>query len=287
MLKKILYWPLTRIVLGLVVCITCAAFKKFAMQKILSLTNLERPVSRLIEGIAVAGVSLLSYVLLYRTLEKRNIMELSTTRIVRHLLLGFLLGTGLQSLTILVMYFCGYYQVISVNSLILIISPLGMAITSAIFEEVLVRGIIFRILQESLGSIGALAISALLFGLLHIGNPGATLVVSLGLALQAGVLLGAAYMYAGNLWFPIAIHFAWNFAQSAIFGAAVSGGTIAHTLVTSEIKGNMLITGGDFGPEGSLQATIFCFGAAMILLVLCRKQGKIIRRQSRFVTQTQ
>jgi membrane protease YdiL (CAAX protease family) len=47
------------------------------------------------------------------------------------------------------------------------------------------------------------------------------------LAIQAaGLLLGAAYIYAKNLWFPIAIHFAWNFTQSAIFGANVSGNTI-------------------------------------------------------------
>src|SRR5690606_38179680 len=110
--------------------------------------------------------------------------------------------------------------------------PLTMAFTSAIFEEILLRGIIFRILEEKLGSYIALFISALIFGALHLANPNSSITAAVGLAIQAGLLLGAAYIYTRNLWFPIAIHFAWNFTQSAVFGANVSGGSISKTLIT-------------------------------------------------------
>jgi membrane protease YdiL (CAAX protease family) len=152
-----------------------------------------------------------------------------------------------------------------------------MAFTSAIFEEILMRGIIFRITEEKLGSYIALFISAILFGAMHLGNPNSSLIAAIGLAIQAGLLLASAYIYSRNLWFPIAIHFAWNFTQSAIFGANVSGTSISQTLITSKIEGAEWFTGGEFGPEGSIQATAFCFIATVILLILSHREGKIIR----------
>jgi membrane protease YdiL (CAAX protease family) len=92
-------------------------------------------------------------------------------------------------------------------------------------------------------------------------------------------LLGAAYMFTRNLWFPIAIHFAWNFTQSAIFGASTSGNIIGNSVMVSKITGNPLITGGGFGPEGSLQATLFCLAATIILMIRNHRQRKIIAPQ--------
>lgn len=152
-----------------------------------------------------------------------------------------------------------------------------MAFTSAIFEEILVRGIIFRILEEKLGSYIALIISAGIFGAMHIANPNSSITAAVGLALQAGLFLAAAYMYTRNLWFPIAIHFAWNFTQAGIYGAAVSGNATNHSLFTTEITGADWYTGGAFGPEGSIQATVFCVIATIGLMILNHKQNKIIK----------
>lgn len=91
------------------------------------------------------------------------------------------------------------------------------------------------------------------------------------------MLLAAAYIYSRNLWFPIAIHFAWNFTQSAIFGANVSGNALSKTLITSKIQGAEWFTGGQFGPEGSIQATLFCLIAAIILLILSHRNGNIVK----------
>ena len=150
-------------------------------------------------------------------------------------------------------------------------------VTAAIFEEVLFPGIVFRITEEKLGSYIALAVSALIFGALHLLNPNSTLVSGLAVAIEAGLLLGASYMYTRNLWFPIAIHFAWNFTQSGIYGASTSGGAVTKSLLTSKIAGPVMITGGQFGPEGSVQAVIFCSIATVILMVLSHRQNKIIK----------
>jgi membrane protease YdiL (CAAX protease family) len=195
----------------------------------------------------------------------------------KHLVIGILLGAALQSLTIAVMYLKGGYTVVSINPLVFMISGFIMAFASAVFEELLIRGILFRLIEEKLGSYIALAISAVIFGVLHLLNPNSSLIAALGIALQAGVLLGVSYIYTRNLWFPIAVHFAWNFTQGAIFGAAVSGGILDQSLINPKIEGAEWFTGGLFGPEGSVQATVFCLIAAVVLLVLCQKQGKLTK----------
>jgi len=274
---KILHFPLTKIIIGLVVCGVIIGVGQTLIQKALELTSIDKDFKNLIRGIFVAILAVISYTYLFKFYEKREITEFSKKGIIKHLSIGIVLGAILQALTILVIYLKGGYSVISINPILFIIPPLTMGITSAIIEEVLIRGIIFRIPEEKLGSYISLLISALIFGALHMGNPNSSLSTGIGLAIQAGLLLGAAYIYSRNLWFPIAIHFAWNFTQSAIFGANVSGSATSKTLITSKIEGAEWFTGGQFGPEGSIQATIFCLIATIILLVLSHKHGKIIK----------
>jgi membrane protease YdiL (CAAX protease family) len=275
--QKILHFPLTKIIIGLIVFVVIIGVGQTLVQKTLELTSIDKDLKNLIGGIFAAILVIISYTYLFKFYEKRKITEFSKKSIIKNLSIGIVLGVILQSLTILVIYLKGGYSVISINPILFIIPPLTMGITSAIIEETLFRGIIFRIPEEKLGSYISLLISALIFGALHISNPNSSLSAGIGLAIQAGLLLGAAYIYSRNLWFPIAIHFAWNFTQSAIFGANVSGNAISKTLITSKIEGAEWFTGGQFGPEGSIQATIFCLIATIVLLVLSHKEGKIIK----------
>lgn len=148
--------------------------------------------------------------------------------------------------------------------------------TVAIIEEILVRGIIFRIVEEKLGSYISLTISSILFGILHLANPHGTLISGICITM-AGFMLGAAFIYSLNLWFPIALHFAWNFTQSGIYGAITSGNEKTNSLLEAKIQGPEFITGGEFGPEGSIQAIVFCALGTILLLALSRKQNRIIK----------
>ena len=76
------------------------------------------------------------------------------------------------------------------------------------------------------------------------------------IAIEAGVLLGAAYKYTNSLWFPIGIHWAWNFTQGNVFGVAVSGGDIEESILSATLSGPDIITGGSFGPEASIIALL-------------------------------
>lgn len=276
-MQKFLHFPLTKIFIGIVVCVGVIVIGQIVIEKLLDLFTISSDIKNLIEGIVMAILAVGSYTLFFNLYEKRSITELSQKNRAKSIIIGIVLGIVLQSLTILVIYLKGGYSVITINSILFLVLPLAMAISSGVVEEIIIRGIIFRIMEEKLGSYIALLISALIFGLLHIGNSNSSFLMALALSVQAGLLLGSAYIYARNLWFPIAIHFAWNFTQSGIYGAAVSGGTISKTLVTSKIEGADWYTGGRFGPEGSVQATLFCLIVAIIFLILSNRNGKIIR----------
>ena len=275
--QKIFNFPLIKIILALIVCLALINIGQAIAAKLLLMTPLDKNYRNLIKGIIVSALALTSYIVFFHYYEKRQITELALKGIGKSLILGTLIGMVLQSLTILVIYLSGSYTVLAVNPVSFIIIPLTLAFTAAIIEEILVRGILFRIMEEKLGSYIALAISAVIFGALHLVNPGATLISALCVAVEAGVLLGAAFIYRRNLWFPIALHFAWNFMQSGIFGAITSGTTKVDSLLISKIEGSLWITGGEFGPEGSIQAVIFCSIASAILLFLCHKENKIVK----------
>lgn len=275
--QKVLHFPLVKIIVALIVCLGIVRVGQAIVQRTLELTGIDSDWKKLIGGAFAATFAIIAYCYLFKFYEKRKISEFSKNNIVKNITMGIVLGVVLQSLTIWVIYLKGGYSVISINPILFIIPALTMAFTSAIIEEILLRGIIFRIAEEKLGSYLALIISALLFGALHLINPNSSLPAAIGLAVQAGLLLGAAYIYSRNLWFPIALHFAWNFTQSAIFGANVSGNSASKTLITSKIEGAEWFTGGQFGPEGSIQATLFCLTPTILLLVLSHKEGKIIK----------
>jgi len=275
--QKVLNFSLVKILVGIIVCAGIVAFAQIGLSKWLAMTSIGKDEKMLLIGFIVALLSIGTYTLLFGFYEKRSITELSTKGLGKNLSIGILLGVLLQSLTILVIYLNKGFTVISVNSILFILPSLAMAFTSAIFEEIIFRGILFRITEEKLGSYWALLISALIFGAMHLANPHSSISAALGLAIQAGLLLGAAYIFTRNLWFPIAIHFAWNFTQSGIFGASTSGSTMGKSLLTTKIEGAEWFTGGYFGPEGSIQATLFCLVATIVLVLLSHKQHKIIK----------
>jgi len=274
---RILHASFTKIVIGFFIIILIIGIGEAEIRALLNITSLNNEYKNLITGIFSATFVLLGYTFLYQYYEKRKITELSQKGLFKNLSLGILIGVVLQSLTIFMIYLYGGFSIISVNNIIFLLPSLTMAFTSGVIEEVLFRGILFRLTEEKLGSYIALVISGLIFGALHYANPNSSIDAALGLAIQAGLLLGAAYIYSRNLWFPIALHFAWNFTQSGIFGASTSGHKIAKSLLTTKIEGLEWITGGEFGPEGSIQATVFCLTATIILMILSHKKNHIIK----------
>lgn len=273
---KLLRNPLIRIILGLLVCFAAFIITQNIASKLLSLTGIDKDFRNLIKGIVASVAVIIAYKLFYRRIENREVTEISIKGIAKNLMLGTLIGVVLQSLTVLVIYLNNGFHVVAVNPVSFIIIPLTVAFTVAIFEEILIRGIIFRIAEEKLGSYISLILSAIIFGALHLMNQESSFMSAVCVAVEGGLLLGAAYIFARNLWLPVAIHFAWNFMQSGIFGAVTSGNEKVNSLLNTQITGPEIITGGAFGPEGTIQAIIYCLAAALILMYLNKKQNKLI-----------
>lgn len=131
----------------------------------------------------------------------------------------------------------------------------------AVAEEVMFRGVLFRWIDERFGLWPALIVSSAIFGFMHIMQPNATVWSSLAIAIEAGLLLGAAYKWTGTLWLPIGIHWAWNFVQGNVFGIAVSGGDAGPSFFRTRFQGPEIVTGGAFGAEASIVAVVL--GAAL------------------------
>ena len=238
-------------------------------------TALNGTFTDLIGDTLVAVLVWVIYRTLFKIYEKRKITELSAHSLFRNLIAGIFIGTLIQSLVIYVMYVKNDFYVISVNRFMDVLPHMVSIFMNAVTVEILLVGIIFRIMEENLGSYLSLILLALIFGVIHSTIPQGSVVSAVGIALHGGILIGAAYMYSRNLWFPIALHFAWDFTQAGIFGAAISGYTLKHTVLTTRITGSPYITGGYFGPQGSVQSALFCLITAIILLGLCHRRHQI------------
>jgi membrane protease YdiL (CAAX protease family) len=237
-------------------------------------------ISRLSHAIGIMSIQLIpavvAYTVLVKAVERRPMSELAARDIPTLGLAGLLLGALLISAVVGVLWLAGSYHVTgsdpSVNWLpVVLVTGVGAGIS----EEIITRGVLFRAIEEGLGTWWALAISALFFGAAHIFNPGATLWSSLAIAIEAGVLLALLYHVTRSLWPCIGLHAAWNVMQGTVFGIPVSG-TDTHGLLISNRTGPDWLSGGVFGAEASVVALIICSSFSALLLIIAIRRGTII-----------
>jgi membrane protease YdiL (CAAX protease family) len=152
----------------------------------------------------------------------------------------------------------------------------ALGVASGLFEETLFRGILLRQLERLVGTWWALAATSVLFGAVHMMNPDATWTGAISIMVEAGILLGAAYLYTRRLWFAAGLHAAWNFTQAWVFSVPVSGtGQTVGILVTRR-TGPEWLTGGDFGLEASLAAVLVATAAGVLLLWKAHGRGTFV-----------
>jgi membrane protease YdiL (CAAX protease family) len=271
--RRILLFPLTLLLIAAVLL----AGSVGVIFAILGALNVS-PSALLTEAI-LAGCALGTLVIVGRLIERHTFAELGFGRgFLRDIGIGLALGAGVISLVIGLLALFGWYQVIGPGTLVgagLVtnLSVVLLFLLIAVFEEITFRGLLFRIVENGLGSWGALIVSAIFFGGAHLGNPSATLGSSSAIALEAGVLLGAIYMATRSLWTVIGVHWAWNYFEGPVFGTQVSGNDSA-SLLHSVANGPALWTGGAFGPEAGLFAVIVggITGVFFIWLAIRRDQ---------------
>ena len=237
----------------------------------------------LVLGLATAALAILAYRWIVGRTEKREVIELARPGAAGSLGRGTLLGVGLFTAVIVNIAFLGGYHVHGWGSLGGAIALLGFMAAAAVTEELVFRGILFRIVEGRFGTWVAVGVTAVLFGLAHLLNPHATLWGAIAIAIEAGAMLAAAYAATRSLWLPIGLHFGWNYAEGGLFGTQVSGSDTSEGLLHSTTSGAGPLSGGAFGPEASVYSVLAGTSVTIVFLWLARRRGHLVPRRGRRV----
>jgi uncharacterized protein len=266
--------PLARIVIFILLAMALMAVA-FGIVKVLGWAGNDISRAEKNAGILVRQIVpvLAAYLIVVRFIERRAVDELAWRRVLPDGLLGFAGGTALLGAVIGVLWLAGCYSVTGFGADVnwstgLLVVGLGTGIA----EEIIFRGVLYRIIEERLGFRWAIAISALFFGGVHIGNTGATLWTSFAIAVEAGVLLGVVYHVTRSLPACIGLHMAWNFLEGTVFGSAVSGVAPKASWLVPQFSGPEWLTGGAFGIEGSVLTVVLSLAASGVLLAAHQKR---------------
>jgi uncharacterized protein len=221
--------------------------------------------------------TVLAYWLLVRFVERRKVTELAPQKFLTHSAVGWIVGMGIMLVATGAMAAAGAYRIDGVNEDATLLGPLVvLGLLPGITEEIVARGILFRVVEEGVGSWAALVFSALLFGFGHAANPNATIWSSVAIAIEAGLLLGMAYAWTRSLWFCMGLHAAWNFTQGPLLGISVSGIEVKG-LLASHTSGPTLISGGEFGAEASILTLVVCVSLGLFFARKAIAEGKILK----------
>ncbi len=185
--------------------------------------------------------------------------------------MGSILGTASLGLAVAIAFAAGAtrFQVQTTGVAVLFrdfIFLLFLFLIAGAFEELFFRGFAFQALTHNLGPGAAIAITAALFGMAHLGNPDATFYSTINVAL-AGIWLGTAYLMTRSLWLAFGLHYSWNLVMVFVFGLPVSGFKVFSQ--QGWLEGGAgppeWLSGGGFGPEGGVAATVALILSTLIV----------------------
>ncbi|WP_421920826.1 CPBP family intramembrane glutamic endopeptidase [Marinifilum sp.] len=208
-----------------------------------------------------------------RFIDRKRMLDLgfSIKNRTKDIIYGLLAGFLMMGFGTIILRATGNLSIHSVHfALQSFLQSVFLFVLVSVNEEVLVRGYILPNFMDSMNRYLALVLSSLIFTGLHLFNPNLSFLGVTNIFL-AGMLLGIGYIFTKNLWFPLALHFSWNFFQGPIFGFEVSGAN-TETIITQSIAGNDWLTGGKFGFEGSLLASILCTACIILFWYIYKKQ---------------
>ncbi|GGE60708.1 CPBP family intramembrane glutamic endopeptidase [Massilia psychrophila] len=261
-----LRWPLVRILVATGFVMLPFILLQIVLQKL----PIDKQLMKVWPALLSAACCYAMYVLYVRRIERRPVAELVGSHAAGETGLGVVGGSLLFCATLGTLYLVGAYRVTTTAPWTVMIGPLFGMVVVGLLEEILFRGILFRILQGWLGSWIAVLISVVIFTLAHAPNQGVS-AIALASVAGAGLLLCAAYMLTGRLWLGIGIHIGWNFTQGGLFSVPVSGQP-AKGMIQGVLTGPNWLTGGAFGVEGSALAVVAVIAGSAALLAYVAKE---------------
>ncbi|MFD7719514.1 CPBP family intramembrane glutamic endopeptidase [Streptomyces sp. NPDC059814] len=241
----------------------------------------------LVVGLLAVVLAVGTYKWVVGRTERRAVTELSAEGAGPATGRGVLIGVALFVAVITNLAFAGDYEVDGLGSVTGAVGLFGFMAAAAVTEELVFRGVLFRLVEEWGGTWLSLVLTGALFGLMHLLNPNASLWGAVAIAIEAGGMLAAAYAATRTLWLPMGLHFGWNFAASGIFSTEVSGNDTPKGILDSTTSGSKWITGGDFGPEGSVYSVLFGVLLTIAFMWLAHRRGNLVPRRGRRVVEAE
>lgn len=220
---------------------------------------------------------LTSLVIFYIALKKDGftLKELGLTKknVLKRYLLGLLLGFVTLSVSLLITYILGgakYVGFVLDRPILLILFFIGF-LFQGFEEELMCRGFMMKGLSRTRSLFFSIWFNSFYFAMLHLGNPGITLLPMINLFL-AGLVFSCMAVYFDDLWVASGAHSMWNFAQGNFYGILVSGMSMGPTVLQFELSGNYIVSGGNFGLEGGIG--VFIVELVTILIFYCLYKKK-------------
>lgn len=256
---KSLQRTLIRIATFILTYIVCAIFLSLIIDRYIDLKD---EFALYISIVATGIISIaLAHVFDHKVVREGFSVNMASTQCA----MGFCLATGLIGLGSLLIYLTGNIQWLSSTTGMTSLAAMVLFFAwIAFYEELLFRGVVMKQLMRSTNQWTALIISAGIFALFHSLNPNTGFIAILNIFL-GGILIGGCYLHQRSLWLPFSFHFAWNFVQGPILGYEVSGMDFP-ALLTQQLSGSDMLTGGQFGFEGSIIQTVVVLIGIIILL---------------------
>ena len=204
-------------------------------------------------------------------------MRFTKEKALTHYLRGLLTGAVLMSAITLLSVICRGNNIAlcsNINFGLIGLYFLGFLV-QGMSEEVIFRGFLMNTIAGRFHAFIAIGISAVAFSLAHVMNPGFGVLVFINLAMFG--VFASLYMIAfDDIWGACAIHSVWNFTQGSFYGISVSGsGNQESVFRTTAASSSKLLTGGDFGIEGSIFTTVvLAAGIAAVIFKLKKAENK-------------
>lgn len=277
---RVTRWPLVRFVVYAAVALAVIVVSTIATRLLVPPAPSPWHDLALLKNFLMPIVLFVIYAVMVRIMERRPAREVGLR--LPALLFGIVIGGAIIGAALLVLTKLGMADVSSGTGFTGIERDLLVLMVTAMVEELLFRVILFKILEEIVGSLFAILISAAAFGLAHVANPGATPLAIFALSMELGVMLALAYMLTRNVWLVIGIHAGWNFVQGFVLGARNSGQEHPNSYFHTSFAGPDYLTGGAFGLEGSMVTLGLSVLVSIVLLALVLRERQWLGVRLRF-----
>lgn len=255
-MTKIFRFPLVRLLLGILlvavpyfILTNKILYRVLALFKDQSLLFLIRPLVYL----SITAIMIALYALFVHWFEQRPLTEYALQNAAPTVRNGILFTLLFIGCVFVPLYLNGNLSIDAVNGWMYVPQGIALAAMAATVEEIMFRGLLFRLTEEKLGPVWAVILNSFLFVTLHYINPGVTIWRALPVGLEGGLMLPALYMLTRNLWLCTSAHATWNALNYTMGIPEASGPTKGY--FTSTLTGTDLMTGGMFGLESSLLAS--------------------------------